>query len=224
MKQVIEPIPGSKMNRFWRFLLGKVIPSDGIITSCDLKSQEIKWLWSHVGVIFFWLLIFAEFFYLSVIQNLLGSRYTFLGTVIFFVLFAAFYEHKITVAFRKLVSKVFNRGFWLGGHFISWAAIALFSICVVTSVIYVRDVIETKTLFLPSMGIGISMVAILMCIGLYILFYGFYRITKEIFLATIGQQEAVHVYIDGKTIALSVPKYMAWAIKLKICKIYDFRK
>jgi hypothetical protein len=159
MKQVIEPIPGSKMNRFWRFLLGKVIPGDGIITSCDLKSQEIKWLWSHVGKFLYWILIFAEFFYLSVIQNLLGSRYTFLGTVVFFVLFAAFYEHKITVAFRKLVSKVFNRGFWLTGHFIPWAAIALFSVCVVISMIYVRDVIETKTLFLPSMGIGLPLVA-----------------------------------------------------------------
>ncbi|MBP7118802.1 hypothetical protein KBA63_01840 [Candidatus Woesebacteria bacterium] len=224
MKQVIEPIPGSKMNRFWRFLLGKVIPSDGIITSCDLKSQEIKWLWSHVGYVIFWLLFFAEFFYLSVIQNVLGSRYTFLGTIAFFLLFTAFYEHKITVAFRKVVSKVFNRGFWLGEHFIPWAAIALFSVCILTAVVYVRDVIETKTLFLPSMGIGISMVAILICIGLYVLFYGFYRITKEIFLATIGQQEVVYVIRDGKTIPLPFPKYMAWAIKLKLCKIYDFRK
>lgn len=224
MKQVIEPIPGSKMNRFWRFLLGKVIPADGIITSCDLKSQEIKWLWSHVGKFLYWILIFAEFFYVCVINNTLGSRYTFISVITLFLLFAVFYDHKITIGFRKLVSKIFEPGFGIGKTNIPWAVIFIFSMCIVISLLYVRDVFEAKTIYLPSMGIGLPMVAGFVGIGLFFVLYGFYRITKEIFLATIGQEEAVYVVIDGKTTPLLIPKYVAWAIKLKICKVYHFRK
>lgn len=224
MKQVIEPIPGSKMNRFWRFLLGKVIPSDGIITSCDLKSQEIKWLWSHVGVIFFWLLIFAQFFYICVIQNVLGSRYTFLGTIALFVLFAVFYDHKITVRFRQVVSKIFEPGFEVGGYHVPWAVVVIFAICIGISIVYVRDALIAKTLFLPSIGIGLPMIILVGSVSFFFLIYGFYRITKEVFDATIGQQEVVYVVIDGKTTPLLIPKYIAWAIKLKICKVYHFRK
>lgn len=224
MKQVIEPIPGSKMNRFWRFFLGKVIPADGIITSCDLKSKEIKWLWSKIGDIFFWLLIIVEFFYICVIKNVLDSRYTFLTAVALFLLFAVFYDHKITVRFRKVVSKIFEPGFEVGGYIVPWAVVVIFAMCIGISIVYVRDALAAKTLFLPSIGIGLPMIIFVGSVSLFFLLYGFYRIAKEVIDATIGQQELIYVAIDGKMSPLLIPKYMAWAIKLKLCKVYDFKK
>lgn len=226
MKTIIDAKPGSKMSRFMQSLAARYVPTNGTITSCELKEKALKGMGKKVlpyAAAVTWIFVALMCGYQYIVNNLLGARYTVIAAVVIAVSLFRFRNTNIVKKAQAAIHQAFLPSISIGKIRVPWAVIGLLFLAVLISGLYILEVQGAKTVKTTLEGPGILAIIILGFVTTVTITYMFLKVAKSIYHATFGKEEIVYVNFQGEKVPVIYPKYMAWAIKHFLCTVYDLR-